>query len=272
MRLTAIAGFAAGLTIALTATAQAGSLDDIKARGELICGVVGVNEPFGFEDVKTREVTGYEVDLCKILAQKLGVKINIRVVTSQSRVPELVQKRIDMLSALLSYTKERAEQVDFSQNYLSDFSRCMVASDSKIQKLDELNGARVAILKGSVLDAPFRAKVPKATVLLMDDTAISLLSLYQGKVDATCNRVSTLSLLDSRNANRIPTRYLPETVIFQTAGFAVRKGEKEFVAYLNNFLEGLETSGEGQKLWDKWLGTESPMKLKREFKFGGPLE
>ena len=272
MKLVAVVGLVAGFCGALTATAQAGSLDDIKARGELICGVVGVNEPFGFEDVKTREVTGYEVDLCKILGQKLGVKTTIRVVTAQSRVPELVQKRIDMLSALLSYTKERAEQVDFSNNYLSDNSRCLVAADSKIQKLDELNGARVAILKGSVLDAPFRAKVPKSTVLLMDDTVISLMSLYQGKVDATCNRVSTLSLLDSRNSNRVPTRYLPETVIFQNAGFAVRKGEKEFVAYLNDFLGKLETSGEGQVLWDKWLGTGSPLKLQRDFKFGGPIE
>ncbi len=272
MRLIAVTGLIAGLCGALTAAAQAGTLDDIKARGELICGVVGVNEPFGFEDVKTREVTGYEVDLCKILGQKLGVKTTIRVVTAQSRIPELAQKRIDMLSALLSYTKERAEQVDFSNNYLSDNSRCLVLADSKIQKLDELNGARVAILKGSVLDAPFRAKVPKATVLLMDDTAISLLSVYQGKVDATCNRVSTLSLLDSRNTNRLPTRYLPEVVIFQTAGFAVRKGEKEFVAYLNSFLNNIEASGEGQTLWDKWLGANSPMKLKRDFKFGGPLE
>lgn len=272
MRFLPVTVLAAGLGAVLAVDARADALSDIRARGELICGVLGVNEPFGFEDIKTREVTGYEVDLCKILGQKLGVKTTIKVVTGQSRIPELAQKRIDMLSALLSFTKERAEQVDFSNNYLSDNSRCLVADNSPIKKLDDLNDKRVAILKGSVLDAPFRAKVPKSTVLLMDDTAISLLSLYQGKVDATCNRVSTLSLLNSRNTNRIPTRYLPEVVIFQTAGFAVRKGEKEFVTYLNDFLNKLETSGEGQGLWDKWLGTNSPMKLIREFKFGGPLE
>jgi polar amino acid transport system substrate-binding protein len=44
------------------------------------------------------------------------------------------------------------------------------------------------------------------------------------------------------------------------------------VKYLNTFLDNLETSGEGQKLWDKWIGADSPLKLKREFKFGGPLE
>jgi polar amino acid transport system substrate-binding protein len=106
----------------------------------------------------------------------------------------------------------------------------------------------------------------------MDDTSISLLSVYQGKVDATCNRISTLGLLDARNSARVPTRVLPETVIFQNAGFAIRKGESGFLKYLNSFLDQIETSGEGQKIWDKWVGKDSPIKAQREFKFGGPLE
>ena len=271
MRIAQTSLAAVSLLFALAGAAQADVLSDAKSRGELTCGVLGVNEPFGYQDVQTRETVGYEVDLCRLLGSKLGVKTNIKVVTSQSRVPELAQRRVDIIAALLSYTPERAEQVDFSNNYLADNSKCIVLADSKYKTLNDLAEARVAILKGSVLDGPFRERFPKATILNLDDTNTSFIALFQGKVAATCNRVSTARLIEGRIPNGQPTRFLPEALIYQNAGFAVKKGAKDFVTYLNSFLDQIEKSGEGDVIFAKWLGSKSPLKLEREFKFGGPL-
>lgn len=258
----------AAMSIAVPIAARADVLSDIKSSGKLTCGVLGVNEPFAYQDVQTRELVGYEIDLCRMLAQDLGVKAATSVVTSQSRIAELSQRRVDVLISLLTYTKERAEQVDFSNNYLTASWKCMVLDESDKKKLDDLANSRVAILKGSVLEAPFVKRYPKAKVLTLDDTSTSYLALFQGKVEATCNNEVTSQLVALRSEGAAPTRFLPEPVMQATTGMAVKKGETAFVDHINAFLDRIETDGQGQALYDKWLGASSKLKLKREYKFG----
>lgn len=270
-RLTAIMIAAAAAALASTA-ANADVLSDVKSNGKLVCGVLGVNEPFAYQDVQSRELVGYEIDLCRMLAEDLGVTAELKVVTSQSRIPELSQRRVDVLISLLSYTAERAQQVDFSNNYLSSAWKCMVLEDSEFKKLDDLAEARVAILKGSVLEKPFIEKYPKARILSLDDTSTSLLALFQGKVDATCNNQVTVRLVALRTQGAVPTRLLPEPILTATTGMAVKKGEKSFVEYINGFLDKIESNGKGQALFDKWLGSGSKLALQREYKFGSPQQ
>lgn len=259
---------AAGAVASLPATASADVLSEVKSNGKLVCGVLGVNEPFAYQDVQSRELVGYEIDLCRLMAADLGVQPELKVVTSQSRIPELSQRRVDVLISLLTYTEERAQQVDFSNNYLSTAWKCMVVEDSEFKKLGDLAEARVAILKGSVLEAPFIQQYPKAKILSLDDTSTSLLALFQGKVDATCNNQVTVRLVALRTKDAEPTRLLPEPIMTATTGMAVKKGEKSFVEYINGFLDKIEQNGSGQKLFDKWLGADSKLALTREYKFG----
>jgi len=250
--------------------AQTDVLSSIKSKGTLTCGVLAVNEPFAYQDVQTRQLVGYELDLCTMLGDYLGVKSEKKVVTSQSRVPELVQGRVDVLISLLSYTTERAEQVDFSNNYLEASWKCVVQKDSPIQHLNELSDKRVAVLKGSVVETPFRKKFPDATILALDDTSASLLALFQGKVAATCNNVVTVRLVASQSGDGDNTRVLPEPIMTATTGMAVKKGNTAFVEQINTFLDKIETDGQGDKLFNKWLGSDSKLKLTRDFKFGTP--
>jgi polar amino acid transport system substrate-binding protein len=254
--------------VVLPNAVSADVLSEVKAKGKLVCGVLGVNEPFAWQDVQSRQIIGYEVDLCGMMAADLGVQPELKVVTSQSRIPELSQRRVDVLISLLTYTAERAQQVDFSNNYLTSSWKCMVLTDSKFQRLDDLAEGRVAVLKGSVLEAPFVARYPKAKVLSLDDTSTSMLALFQGKVDATCNNQVTVRLVALRTPNAEPTRLLPEAIMTATTGMAVKKGEASFVQYMNGFLDKIESNGQGQALFDKWMGSASKLELKRDYKFG----
>ena len=56
------------------ATVHASQLEQIKKKGELVVGILGTDEPNSFIDPKTREYIGYEVDLAKEVAAKMGVK------------------------------------------------------------------------------------------------------------------------------------------------------------------------------------------------------
>ncbi|TPJ57635.1 transporter substrate-binding domain-containing protein [Mesorhizobium sp. B2-6-1] len=248
--------------------AHARQLEDIKANGKFVCGLTIV-QPFAYYDQTTREVVGYEVDLCNMIAADLGVKSEGKVVAADVRVPELIEGRIDLLAALMSYTKERAKVIDFSNQYVEDGFYFIVREDSPIAKVDQLSDKRISAAKGSLYQSAAARKFPDANVIAFDDGPLAFLALQQGKVDATIQRSAAAVGLQLRSPEGSPKiRLLEPPLLRQGSGFGIRKGEDEFKAYLNSFLDKLEASGEAQKLWDKWLGSKSDYKLERTFKIG----
>ncbi len=205
--------------------ARAELLDDIKARGTLTCGVLGNLEPFGYQDPTTRELVGYEVDLCRDLAADLGVKANLQIVSSQSRIPELMEGRLDVLAALISYSPERAEQVAFSNTYVADTFNAIVKKDSGITKLDDLATARISVLKGSFLEPLTQKQFPKSTVLSFEDAPTAFTALLQDRVQATVQRATQVRALQVRLGDNDPTTMLDEPLTTQKSGFATRKGQ-----------------------------------------------
>jgi polar amino acid transport system substrate-binding protein len=251
--------------------AAADVLDEIKTRGDIKCGVVATTEPFGFQDPKSRELVGYEIDLCRDLAKALGVKSELKVVSSQGRIPELLQGRIDVLVALITYSPERAEQVDFSNAYVGDTFKFVVAKDSDLQSLADLKTKRISVIKGSILEPIVQRRFPEAKILSFEDAPAAYVALQQGKVAATIQRTTQVRALQVRSGDTGDTRLLAEPLLTQKSGFAIRKGNPQFLAALNRFLDEYEASGEAQKLYGRWMGNASAFKLPREFKVGDKM-
>jgi polar amino acid transport system substrate-binding protein len=268
-RLGALAGLAAA--IFTTSTAFADQLADIKAKGKLVCGLTIV-QPFAYTDQKTRKVVGFEVDLCDMIAKDLGVEREHKVVAADVRVPELTEGRVDVLVALMSYTKERAQVIDFSNQYVEDGFYFIVRKDSPITEVDQLADKRISVAKGSLYQSAAARKFPNADVIAFDDGPLAFLAMQQGKSDATIQRSAAAVGLQLRSPAGSPEiRLLEPPLLRQGSGFGVRKNEPEFLKYLNGFIDKMEASGEGQKLWDKWLGADSDYKLKKNFKAGQPM-
>jgi len=261
-----------GIT-ALTHSVSASQLDDVKKAGQITCGVLTNSPPLGFQDSKTREPAGYEIDICRQFAQSIGVTAELVAVSPQTRMAELTQGRVDVLASLLSYSKERAEQVDFSGAYIAEDFNFVVLDQSDIKKVDDLSGQRIGLVKGSVLIPLTEKRLPDARVLSFETSAASFLALQQGKVKATVYRYSEGKAVERNAGDGIKAlRFLDEPLLSMPSGFAFRKGSPELVKAANNFLAQLETSGEGQKLYDKWLGKDSDLKSTRKFEFGKPQD
>ena len=99
---------------AAASSAHADRLAEIKARGTVICATLAANEPLGFPDPQTRKIVGFDVDMCEALAKQMGLKLEHKPISVEARVPELTLGRVDVVSAAFGYTKERAEQVEFT--------------------------------------------------------------------------------------------------------------------------------------------------------------
>lgn len=256
----------------MAGTGAADQMDEVKANGTLTCGVLAGFEPYGFQDPETREPIGYEIDMCRAFAASLGVEPVLKVVTTQGRIPELLQSRVDTVIALISYTEARDEQVDYSGIYMRGTTRFMVQADSKFAETQDLSTARIAVAKGSSLETYLRENYPEATVVGFDDRTASYLALKAGRVDALLTQTDTLSAFKNRDPDGDKLVILPEVVYATRMGFIFRPGESAMLDAANEFLNAAEADGTVQSIWDKWFGPDTEYKMERDFTAGEPAK
>ncbi|WP_019450689.1 ABC transporter substrate-binding protein [Cupriavidus sp. BIS7] len=264
-----LAGVATLSALALTALpASADQLADIKAKGELVCGVLGTDEPFSYVDPGSREIVGYDVDLCNAVAKSLGVKTVLKQISVAARLPELQQGHVDLLAASLTHNKERESQIDFSLSTFITGQKAMVRKDSGITTLAQLDGKKILTVKGSTMETNIAAKIKNASVVSFDNSPQALLALEQGKGVAYVNdETSLVSNLVKLGPAAKDYTLVPQYLSSEHLALGIRKGETGFRNQVNQVLTKMEADGDAQKLFDKWFGPNTKMKFPpRSFK------
>lgn len=132
-------GLAALLVVAVAAVvtasnASAQTTDEIVKRGKIQIGVCTEAVPVCFLNDK-QESVGFEIDLAKMLAERMGVELELVQVPGASRIQYLLAGKVDILIAFLGVTPERALQVDYSQPYFTSDSNVLASADVKIESL-----------------------------------------------------------------------------------------------------------------------------------------
>ncbi len=252
----------------LLGVAHADQLSDIRQRGELVVGVLGTDEPNSFIDPKTREIVGYEVDLAKAIAEKLGVKLRLKQLAVAARIPELQQGQVDLLAASLTHNKEREAVIDFSLTTFVTGQKVLVRKDSGIQSLEQLQGRKVVTIKGGTQEPNIRKAVPSVEVVTFDTGPQAFQALQQGKGVAFVNdEVSLLDQFAKLGAGAADYRILPVNLSIEPLALGIRKGEKAFKTQVDTVLRDLEKSGAAQQLFVKWYGPNTRLKFQaRDFK------
>lgn len=264
MKLFSILGLAAVLTAGILGAANADQLADIKARGKLICGTLGTAEPFSFQHPQTRQIVGYDVDICQKVADALGVSLELKGIAVEARIPELLQGRVDILAANLGYTPERAQQIDFSYSYFVSQQKLLTTKDSGIKTLEGLAGKKVTAIKGSSSEQGVRRLIPTAETVTFQDTSSAFLALAQDKVDAFCG--SELILVKLAKQSKVPMLVIEKSLFVEPWGLGLRKGEAAFKEQVNGVLTKLVSSGEIDAIFNKWLGEGTAFNIKRDYK------
>jgi polar amino acid transport system substrate-binding protein len=266
---TLLSALLASLIAFTSVSAQADQLADIKKKGEIVFGVLGIDEPNSFVDPKTREFVGYEIDLAKAVAKDLGVKPAFKQVAVAARIPELQQGHIDALAASLTHNKERESQVDFALTHFVTGSKVLVKKSSGINNVSELAGKKALTVKGGTQGPNLLKVVPTAEIVTFESTQQAFLALQQGKGTAYINDEAGL-LADFAKLGDKSKDYviLPQNLNVEPLALGIKKGEVGVKTAIDDSLRGLEKSGEANKIFLKWYGPESKLKLfpKRDFK------
>jgi len=250
---------------AMCGAALAGdTLADVKKKGVLVAGVKDSLPPFGSVDPKTKEFVGYDIDFVKHIANKLKVKVEFKPVTSANRMPMLMEGRVDILAATMTKNPERAKQIDFSYTYFLTGQKFLTKKGT-VKSLKDLEGKKIGTAKGSTSEQNVKKSVPSATILSFDDYPQGVLALQQGKVIAVTTDESILAgqlgKLEKNPATKGKFEIPDLQISSEPYGLGMRKGDVNFVKFVNDTILAMEKSGEAKKLFQKWFGpnTDSPI-------------
>ncbi|MEY8350378.1 glutamate ABC transporter substrate-binding protein [Bacillus cereus] len=235
-------------------------VEQIKKRGKLVVGVKNDTNLFGLKDPATGKVEGFDVDIAKALAKKIlgdESKLELKEVTSKTRIPMLKNGDIDAIIATMTITEERKKEVDFSDVYFKAGQSLLVKKGSKIKSIDDVkSGVKVLAVKGSTSTQNVRKKSPEATVLEFENYSEAFTALKAGKGDVLTTDNAILYGMAKQDAN-----YQVVGKIFtdEPYGIAVQKGSTDLTKAINDLLKEMKANGEYDKLYEKWIG-EKPEK------------
>lgn len=240
------------------------TLDKIKARGTLIAGVKDSTPPSGFVD-KDGKIKGFDIDIIQYIANKLGVKAELKPVTSATRIPMLSQGSIDIIAATMTHTKQREEQIDFSLTYMMTGQKILVKKSSGMKVPKDLAGKKVGTTKGSTSEKNFAAYVPEAKVISFDDYAPAFLALQQGKVEAVTTDETIL--IGLKNSSDKPEDYevAGEYISKEPYGLGIPKGDGQWREFVDKALLDMYKSGEWRKAYDRWFGPTTKFSMPTDF-------
>ena len=170
------------------AHAEDTSLSYIQEKGTFILGLDDSFPPMGFRD-ENNEIVGFDIDVAKAVAQKLGVEFVAQPISWDAKELELNAKNIDCIWNGMSITPEREASMAMTFPYLNNQMNFYVKADSGIATVEDLAGKTVAVQNGSyaeeLLNGEFATLAETfAQVLGYDEYLTALMDLQSGGCDA----------------------------------------------------------------------------------------
>jgi glutamate transport system substrate-binding protein len=227
------------------------TLGKIQEKGEITIGVKYDVPPFGFQNPQNDSIEGFDVDLGKAVAEKLGVEPKFIEAISDNRIPFLQDGTADLILSTMTINAERAQEIDFSDPYYVASGRILTKTDSPIKGLDDLAGKRVCTALGSTYEETIREQAPKADLKLVDSYSECLELIQNGAVDA----VSTDDVILTGMIIQDDTLHLVgDELTTEPYGAGIKKGEKQMVDFVNGVFQEMKQDGRWQRIYDKWVG------------------
>jgi ABC-type amino acid transport substrate-binding protein len=241
------AGLVGGL--AFPAAAGDGSFDRVKANGLKVCGVDGLL-PYSSSDAK---VPGFEVEIAKAVAAKLGVESEEVWVSWDGLIPALTGQRCDVIINGMFITAERQKVIDFSVPYYGSGETILVRKDNNaIKSLDDLKGKRTGVLAGSVTVNELEKKGIGELVVYPDQNTI-IIELNNGRIDAAYLEAPSAAWALQKDPSlnvKVVKEYIPDERF--DAGVGLRKGEADLKAKIDEAVGALVQEGKVATILDHY--------------------
>ncbi|MDO4682762.1 MAG: amino acid ABC transporter substrate-binding protein [Lautropia sp.] len=220
--------------------------------------VIGLDDnfpPMGFRD-EQNQLVGFDIDLAKEAAKRLGIEVEFKPIDWNAKEAELSGKRVDALWNGLTITEQRKKNIAFTPAYMENHQIVIVKSGSPVKTKKDLAGKVVGAQDGSsAVDAIEKeADIARSMKSLKKygDNVTVLLDLEAGRLDA-----AVLDEVVGRYyVAKKPGDYhvLEENFGTEEYGVGLRKEDTALLEKLSSTIDDMKKDGSAEAIAQKWFG------------------
>ncbi len=266
------------LTAALPSVASAETvMEKVKRTGVLTAGTSKDAFPFAYKN-KEGQLIGYSVDMLKLIQQQLekelGKKIQLKLVAlpPSGRIPNIVNRKVDIVCDASSFTWERNKNVDFSFSYGATGTNLLVKKTSNLGEPKSLIGKQIGVFAKTTNEQAIKQAQPQAKLVYLKDRWQGYTALQQGKIDAFADDGILLEAWLARKQNFNSYKVVPDRPLSRE-GIAcmVPENNSDFLDTVNftfyGFMQGF-VNNESQyvTIFDRWFGERGAIPLNRDLR------
>lgn len=251
---------AAAALAALTLSLLAGCAEKAPAGGDAGDGdekqklVMATNAQFPpYEYYDGDNIVGIDAEVAALIADKLGMELEIEDIEFDSIVPGVQQGKYDMGMAGMTVNDERLEKVNFTSSYAKGVQVVIVKEDSDITSIDDLEGKTIGAQQGTTGAIYAADDYGSDNVTTYASGNLAVEGLKTGKVDCVIidNEPAKAYVKANTGLKILDTEYANEDY-----AIAIAKDNTELMEKVNTALEELIANGELQKIVDKYIPAE----------------
>lgn len=222
--------------------------------------VVGLDDnfpPMGFRDANN-QLVGFDIDMAKEAAQRLGMTVEFKPIDWSAKEAELNGKRVDVLWNGLTITEDRKKNISFTDPYMTNHQIVIVTTNSPIKAKADLAGRIVGAQDGSSAVDAIKKEASLAASMkelkTFGDNVTALMDLSAGRLDAVVVDEVVGRYLSSKRAGEY--RVLTENFGTEDYGVGVRKDDAELLGKLNKTLASMKQDGTAGRIATQWFGAD----------------
>ncbi|MGH4037812.1 MAG: substrate-binding periplasmic protein [Sphaerochaeta sp.] len=230
------------------------TIDAIKASGKLRM-ATGTYVPFEYRDADNK-IVGFDVDLGQLIADKLGVELEVMDMPFTSIIPSVEKGEYDLAIAAMYDKPARREVVLMSDSYMKTGMVLVTlkGNEHNIKSLADCDGLKVGVKAGAtsqvVAEDAMKNSDVKYDIVGYEDTIGCVSDLIAGRVDVVVN-----DLLNQKEINKTNDKVEIVSDPFTNAdlSIAVAKGNDNLMDFVNTIIADYQQDGTYDKLFDKWI-------------------
>jgi polar amino acid transport system substrate-binding protein len=235
--------------------AKKSTTEDILKRGELRVGFEAGYLPFEMAN-KKGDFIGFDIDMAKEMAKAMGVKFVPVNTAWDGIIPALVTKKFDIIMSGMTVTQERNLKINFADPYIIVGQTILLNKkhEGVVNSYKDLNDPKFVVTSklGTTGEQAIKRLIPKATYKSFEVESEAALEVLTGKADATVYDLPfCATFMAQRGEGKLI--FLDEPFTFEPLAWAIRKGDPDFLNWLNNFLRQVKNDGRYDQIYNKWI-------------------
>lgn len=228
---------------------KAHAIDNYKKKNYI---TVGTNAQFPpFEFYENEKIIGFDMEISQKIADKLGVKLEIKDMSFNSLIDSLEREQIDFICSSMSITESRRQKVNFSNPYYSSGQAVMVNNNS-IVNISDLKNKKIGVQSGTT--GELKAMEIEGAVISNYNTALAaIMDMKAGNIDAVIFDLEPSKKFVIGNSG---ITILDELITQEKYAVAVSKKNEQLLSIVNEVLAELKSNGEYDRLVEKYIDSQ----------------